>query len=88
MTVENKYKKTKSFVNYLKNFPPRRGFLPKFPETIHNGKRNEQLKEGLKKFTRLYHPDINGNYGEDWAAYFAEISKIANHLYGKIGKGI
>ena len=89
MTAENKYKRMKSFVNYLKkNFPPKRGVLPKFPETKDKGKRSEQAKEGLKKLTRLYHPDINGKYGEDWAAYCDEISKIANNLYGKIVKGI
>ena len=89
MTAENKYKRTKAFVNYLKKkFPPKRGVLPKFPETQHFGKQMEQLEEGLKKLTRLYHPDINGKYGEDWAAYCEEISKIANNLYGKLVKGI
>ena len=34
ITAENKYRRTKSFVNYLKkHFPPKRGVLPKFPET-------------------------------------------------------
>ena len=89
MTAENKYKIMKSFVTYLKkNFAPKRGVLPKFPETKNIEKRSEQAKEGLKKLTRLYHPDINGKYGEDWAAYCEEISKIANYVYGKIVKGI
>ena len=87
ITMENKYKRTASFVNYLqKNFPPKRGFLPKFPETDDNDKRLEQTKAAVQKLTRLYHPDINGKHGEDWAAFCEEISKIANIVYGKIYK--
>ena len=71
-----------------KNFPPKRGVLPKFPETKDKEKQSEQVKVGLKKLTRLYHPDINGKHGEDWAAYCEEISKIANNVYGKIVKGM
>jgi len=89
ITAENKYRRTKSFVSYLKkHFPPKRGVLPKFPETKDKEKQSEQVKEGLQKLTRLYHPDINGKHGEDWAAYCEEISKIANNVYGKIVKGM
>ena len=87
ITKENKYERTKSFVNYLeKNFPPKRTVLPKFPETNDKRKQHEQTKAAVQKLTRLYHPDTNGNHGEDWAAYCEEISKIANILYEKIWK--
>ena len=89
ITPKNKYERTKSFVNYLeKNFPPKRTSLPKFPETNDKGKQLEQTKAAVQKLTRLYHPDINSDYGEDWAAYCEEISKIANYVYGKIVKGM
>ena len=74
MTAENKYKRTKAFVNYLKkNFPPKRGVLPKFPETKDKEKQSEQVTEGLQKLTRLYHPDINGKHGEDWVKKFQKL---------------
>ena len=76
-------------MNYLeKNFPPKRKSLPKFPETNDKRKQCEQTEAAIQKLTRIYHPDRNGKYGEDWAAYCEEISKIANIVYGKILKDL
>ena len=75
---------TEQIVTILLDQTAQKGDLPKFPETKDKRKQCEQTKAAVKTLTRLYHPDINGKHGEDWAAFCEEISKIANIVYGKI----
>ncbi|CAG5099922.1 Oidioi.mRNA.OKI2018_I69.XSR.g16750.t1.cds [Oikopleura dioica] len=67
-------KEPREFLAFLaEHHPPKKGTMP--IATIYNE------NECLTKATRLYHPDRNANYDDDWRALCEQISMVANNFY-------
>ncbi|CAG5100129.1 Oidioi.mRNA.OKI2018_I69.XSR.g16856.t1.cds [Oikopleura dioica] len=76
-------KSATKFLNYLaKNHPPKKRTMPRVTGTPEN------IKTCLTKVTRLYHPDTNAKFDDDWKALCEQISMVANNLYSRIVKGL